>query len=506
MPPTTIANRYRVDRAVGRGGMGTVWLCTDEVLGRTVAVKQVGHLPGESTPDLARALREARSAAALSHPNVVSIFDAIEDGEDIWLVMEYVPGRTLSEIMKAEGPLAPERLVWIGAQVADGLAAAHLRGTTHRDVKPGNILVTDNDHAKISDFGIARTMGDAQLTQTGMVTGTPGYFSPQLARGREPSPADDVWALGATLFTAVEGSPPFPEQGNALAMLSTIATTPPLRPSRAGVLIEAITHMMEPDPASRWSMADVAHNLHRLHEQAAATGTHEHVAPLPEESSTATLIQPSPTPVNLEPTLATELEPTPVASGPPADGRRRRWPLVLLGLAAAVIAAVVLWRVLPGEDPDPTSAGAGDQPSGQASPGEPASPDADATEESSPEASTPEAPDESPAPDEEVPAADGDSAAQFVSDYYSLLPGDTAAAWPLLSPEMQSRVGSYEDYDGFWSTIDSVTVDEATSSGSDAVEVSLTYTTDGDSEQEVRRLQLEESDDGYLIVDDEVVG
>ena len=227
MAPTTIADRYRVDRAVGHGGMGTVWLCVDEMLGRSVAVKEVGHLPGESTPDLARALREARSGAALNHPNVVSIFDAVEDGERIWLVMEYVPGRTLSEVMKEEGPLDPQRVAWIGAQVADGLAAAHLRGTMHRDVKPGNILVADNDHAKISDFGIARTMGDAQLTQTGMVTGTPGYFSPNLARGEDPTAADDVWALGATLFAAVEGHPPFPEQSNALAMLSTIASSEP---------------------------------------------------------------------------------------------------------------------------------------------------------------------------------------------------------------------------------------------------------------------------------------
>ncbi len=176
MAPTTIANRYRVERAVGRGGMGTVWLCSDEMLGRSVAVKEVGHLPGESTPDLARALREARSSAALNHPNVVSIFDAVEDGDRIWLVMEFVPSRTLSQLMKQDGALAPQRVAWIGAQVADGLAAAHLRGTMHRDVKPGNILVAENDHAKISDFGIARTLGDSQLTQTGMVTGTPGLL------------------------------------------------------------------------------------------------------------------------------------------------------------------------------------------------------------------------------------------------------------------------------------------------------------------------------------------
>ncbi len=259
--------------------MGTVWLCTDEMLGRSVAVKEVGHLPGESTPDLARALREARSSAALNHPNVVSIFDAVEDGDHIWLVMEFVPSKTLSQLMKEDGALDPHRVAWIGAQVADGLAAAHLRGTMHRDVKPGNILVADNDHAKISDFGIARTPGDSQLTQTGMVTGTPGYFSPGLARGEEPTAADDVWALGATLFAAVEGSPPFPEQSNALAMLSTIASSEPPEPVRAGPLSDAIRNMLQLDPTLRWSMADVAYNLHRVHDQRAATGTQEHLRP-----------------------------------------------------------------------------------------------------------------------------------------------------------------------------------------------------------------------------------
>lgn len=198
MSTKTIAGRYRVERAVGRGGMGTVWLCRDEVLGRDVAVKQVGHLPGETAPDLARAMREARSSAALNHLNVVSIYDAVEEDDHMWLVMEYVPGRSLSEVMAQDGRLPPDRVAWIGAQAADGLAAAHERGTTHRDVKPGNILVTDDDLAKISDFGIARTTGDEQLTQTGMVTGTSSYFSPELARGGQPSPGDDVWALGAT--------------------------------------------------------------------------------------------------------------------------------------------------------------------------------------------------------------------------------------------------------------------------------------------------------------------
>ena len=210
MSPELIAGRYRVGRAVGRGGMGTVWLCRDEMLDREVAVKQVGHLPGESAPDVARGLREARSSAALNHENVVSVFDVVEEGEQIWLVMEYVPSRTLREILVQEGPLSPERAAAIGAQVADGLAAAHARGTVHRDVKPGNILVGQSGIAKISDFGIARMDGEEQLTRTGMVTGTPSYFSPEQARGQDAGPAADVWALGATLYAAVQGEPPYP--------------------------------------------------------------------------------------------------------------------------------------------------------------------------------------------------------------------------------------------------------------------------------------------------------
>ncbi|MGH3308248.1 MAG: serine/threonine-protein kinase, partial [Nocardioides sp.] len=225
----TVAGRYRILREVGRGGMGSVWLCRDERLGRQVAVKQVGHVTGEA-PDLARAMREARSSAPLNHPNVVAIYDAIDEGDQIWLVMEYVDGRTLAQIIAEDGPVPPEQMAEIGAQVADGLAAAHARGTIHRDIKPSNILLGPDGRAKISDFGISRTMGDDTLTQTGMLSGTPSYISPEIARGEEASPASDVWALGATLFAAVEGQPPYASQPNPLATLARIVNQPPPRP------------------------------------------------------------------------------------------------------------------------------------------------------------------------------------------------------------------------------------------------------------------------------------
>ena len=286
MAPEIIAGRYVVLRVVGRGGMGAVWLCRDELLGREVAVKQVGVLPGESVPDLARALREARSSAALRHPHVVSIFDAVEADDHIWLIMEYVSGETLSELIAREGRLDPERVAAIGAQVADGLAAAHARGTVHRDVKPGNVLIT-GDTAKISDFGIARTQGDDPLTRSGLVMGTPLYFSPELARGADPSSAADVWALGATLYTAVEGVPPIADRGNPIATLAAIAETRPPLPQHAGFLTNPIGRMLDPNPASRWSMVDAAHALRRLHDQHRPPGTRattRPVAPAPSAS------------------------------------------------------------------------------------------------------------------------------------------------------------------------------------------------------------------------------
>ena len=487
MPPETIAGRYRIEREVGRGGMGSVWLATDDRLGRSVAIKEVGHLPGESVPDLARAMREARSSAALNHRNVVSVYDAIEEGDHIWLVMEYVPGRTLSEIVAQEGPMAPERAAWIGAQVADGLAAAHEIGTVHRDVKPGNILVTEGDVAKISDFGIARTFGDEQLTQSGMMTGTPGYFSPELARGADPTPASDVWALGATLYGAVEGQSPYPEQTNALAMLAAIARDAPPRPERAGPLAEPIRRMMDPDVDRRWGMTDCAHALHRIHEAGVADHTREQT----------TAFVPAP-PVAPDPEPTPEPAPAPVAGTSSGSSRTRRILLLVGALALVVLLAAVAASLL--GDPDDT---------------EPAAQEPTPTDTATQQDEEEPAPEESePAPEEtteetteeatEEPAAPSGGKQGFVADYYSVLPDDTESGWAMLSEDYQAQT-SFEEYDGFWQTIDSVTVDDTQPAGGGAVDVTLTYTSDGSSEQETRRIYLERDGDSYLIADDEIV-
>ncbi len=514
MPPEIIAGRYRLEREVGRGGMGSVWLCRDERLGRDVAVKQVGGLPGESSMHVARALREARHSAALDHPNVVSIFDAVEEGDHVWLVMEYVPGHTLAELIRSEGQLSPKRVAAIGAQVAEGLAAAHARGTIHRDVKPSNILVRDTDGvAKIADFGIARTLGQEQLTRTGLVSGTPAYFSPELARGEDPTPASDMWALGASLYAAVEGDPPYPERANAIAMLTTIAAELPKRPRRAGDLERPIARMMDPDPQSRWTMARAADELRRVHE------SHR------RESTT---VLPTADPVHgPAPDVAPDLEParppTPAASAgtpappPPVEpvlghdggdegswdddrgGRRGAWLAVAL---VAVLAAVAGGFWLLGPDDDATTS----SDPGQSSATQKAkkSPEQDpTTTAASPTAASSPTVSASPTASATPPATTGGSRMDFVESYYSSLPGDVDSGWSQLSPQLQDQIG-YDSYRGFWSTIDAVRVDSTRPSGPDGVSVTLTYTTDRGTESETRLLQVERSGDGYLISGDQV--
>ena len=540
MSPRTIAGRYVVERAVGQGGMGTVWLCRDEVLSRNVAVKEVGSMPGTSKSDLARALREARNSAALNHRNVVSIYDAVEDGDQNWLVMEYVPSRNLSEIVAEEGPLSPERVAWIGAQVADGLAAAHERGTMHRDVKPGNILVTEDDHAKIGDFGIARTHGDTKLTQSGIVTGTPAYFAPELAKGEEPTIAADVWALGASLYSAVEGRLPYPDQNNAIALLGQIASGPPPPPRLAAFLADPIARMMDPDPSTRWTMADVAHTLHRLHDQhrvrssgpgtvsltdlhadgdtddepALAAAAGDSSTETAEEPALAAAAEVSPADIDDTPIETAEPDEGPAteATSPPEPEPARAAPALAspdlpqsrttersgVGRRAA-LAAVILLIALVGigalflnnRDDDPPSA---DKATSSA-PSDSGQSDNSDDEESPPTVD----------PTESGGTESSSDPATFVEDYYSNLPRDTRTAWDLLSPAMKDKVGGYGRYSGFWRTISKVRVGRTNLVKESVVDVEVTYTSDNGTETETRRLRLAKNGDTFLITGDKVV-
>ncbi|HEX6518212.1 MAG TPA: serine/threonine-protein kinase [Nocardioidaceae bacterium] len=533
MPPEMIAGRYRVEREVGRGGMGTVWLCRDESLGRLVALKQMTQLADEPAPARERALREARAAASLSHRNVVSVFDVVDE-ESPWLVMEYVPSRTLAQVLAEEGPLPPRRAAWLGAQVADGLAAAHARGIIHRDVKPGNVLVTDDDVAKVSDFGIARRVTDETLTSTGFVRGSPPYFSPELARGGVPSPAADVWALGVTLSLLVEGEHPYPPQGNPLALLQRIVSEAPPRPEHAGPLTEPISRMMDPDPASRWSMDDAAHALRRVAGPGGARGWKDDetptvpVAAVPPPAGEPAAGQPATgEPATAEPATAEPAADEPAAAGaPPTDepvpaSGPRRGPGPLAALVTALVLLVVAgtgYALLTsgGSSPEAGPAGtastattarpsptgsspsrSGSGPGSGAGPGQ-TEPTAQQTEQ------TPQKTEPTPtATGRPAPAADTGEMVGFVESYYDqTMPGDLDTGWTMLSGRFRSEVGR-DSYESFWDDVEEVEASGTTPAGSSSVLTTLTYHfDDGRVVRERQRIDLVREGGGYRIDND----
>ena len=260
-----IAGRYSLEERIGRGGTGTVWRGRDEVLGRSVALKRIGLLPGDDHPDVARAEREARLSARLNHPHVVAVFDMVHDPEtdEHWLVMEYVEGVTLSRLVHDRGPLSPDDAAPLLWQVADGLTAAHAEGITHRDVKPSNVLVDQDGNAKVLDFGIARVETDASLTRTGLMTGSPAYLAPEIASGNRGDSASDVWSLGATAFHVLAGRPPYEIGDHVLGALYRIVHDDPPRLPDAGWMAPFLEHTMVKDPAQRWSMEEAREFLAR---------------------------------------------------------------------------------------------------------------------------------------------------------------------------------------------------------------------------------------------------
>jgi eukaryotic-like serine/threonine-protein kinase len=260
-----IAGRYRLKDPIGRGAMGTVWRAWDELLDREVAVKELrirdGLTPEERSRAYERTRREARTAARLSHPGVVTVFDVAEEDGCPWIVMELVQARSLDQIISREGPLAPPRAAEVGRQLLAALATAHAAGVLHRDVKPSNVLLAEGGRAVLTDFGIATFEGDPGLTQTGMVMGSPGFTAPERIQGNPATPASDLWSLGATLFAAVEGHGPFDRAGGAITTMSAIINEePPAAPS-AAALAPVIGALLRRNPAERPGAATAARML-----------------------------------------------------------------------------------------------------------------------------------------------------------------------------------------------------------------------------------------------------
>ncbi|MFJ9815134.1 serine/threonine-protein kinase [Streptomyces sp. NPDC101151] len=269
-----IANRYRLVERVGRGGMGTVWRAEDELLGRHVAVKKL-HVPPHLHDDEVQRLhertrREARSAARITHPNVIVVHDVVDDEGLPCIVMEYIPSVTLSDVLKRQGTLSPAEAARIGGAMAAALRAAHAAGVLHRDIKPANVLLGNDGRIVLTDFGIAVEPGTPSLTKTGELVGSIHYLAPERLRTgiAEPGPACDLWALGATLYQAVQGSPPF-HRDTPIETAYAIATEECPRASNAGHLTPVIEGLLVKEPGERMD----AHEVERLLSRAAATGT-----------------------------------------------------------------------------------------------------------------------------------------------------------------------------------------------------------------------------------------
>ncbi|MGH3719217.1 MAG: serine/threonine-protein kinase [Pseudonocardiaceae bacterium] len=259
-----VGGRYRLEEQVGSGGMGVVWRAVDEELGRVVAVKRTTRPPGDERARR-QMRREARIAARLDHPHVVAFIDEVIEAPERWLVMEYVPSQSLAQILDRSGPLSPHQVTHIGGQIASALEAVHATGIVHRDVKPGNVLVTENGTAKLADFGISRPIcGDVTVTDSAVIGGTVAYLASEVADGQEATPASDVFALGATLFAAVEGIPPFGTSDNPLLVLRRAAAGDLLPFRRAGSLAPVLSALLQPDPAKRPDAASARQLLQEL--------------------------------------------------------------------------------------------------------------------------------------------------------------------------------------------------------------------------------------------------
>ncbi|GAB3987734.1 hypothetical protein GCM10029978_107690 [Actinoallomurus acanthiterrae] len=337
-----LAGRYRLLDVIGRGGMGVVWRARDTDLDRTVAIKEL-RLPegvddGERVTFYARLEREARAAARLKHPGIVTVHDRLTVGGRPWIVMEYVEGGSLHDLLGEHQRLEVGAVAALGVKMLTALRAAHAAGVVHRDVKPANVLL-EGDRVVLTDFGIATLEGDNTLTRSGAILGTPAFMAPEQVRGQDATPETDLWSLGATLYAAVEGQVPF---GGASAggIFVAIATEDPHPFVHAGPLTAVLTGLLDKDPARRLNADDAHRLLTEIGRGAAPLPTRAASPPPPHVPMSppphVPMSPPRPPPVPVPPTR-------PVAG--PAGARLPR-PHVYIGAAGAIVAALVATSVL----------------------------------------------------------------------------------------------------------------------------------------------------------------
>jgi eukaryotic-like serine/threonine-protein kinase len=352
---TLVAGRYRIVRALGAGGMGRVWLARDEVLRRDVAIKEIVlpfGLPDPEREELRlRTLREARAAARLSHPNVVQIYDVQSGDERPWIVMEYVHSRSLLQVIEESGALPVEQVAGIGLAVLSALDAANRVGVLHRDVKPSNVLIADDGRVVLTDFGSAMIdETDGAITRTGVILGSPQYIAPERIDTGVSTPEADLWSLGATLYAAVEGRPPYTRTTTLRSLIAITSERPD--PTRlAGPLKPVLTGLLQHNPHARMKPAEVERRLRRLAD--VQTTVHLRTVPQPQAPAEPAAApppaveaaregDPRPLPVP-RPRQAPEPRERPPLSVPSAGaaravaGARRHWRVVAAGAVAAVV-------------------------------------------------------------------------------------------------------------------------------------------------------------------------
>jgi eukaryotic-like serine/threonine-protein kinase len=504
-----IADRYRLRHVVGRGGMGVVWEAWDEGLERRVALKQLHRQSGASTAEAElankRAMREARLTARLNHTHAVPVFDVVEQEGQLWLIMPFIASITLADVLKAGGPLQPDEAAQVAAEVASALAAAHAVGIVHRDVKPGNILIADDGTALISDFGIAHALGDATLTMRGLVHGTPAYLAPEVARGGEADFASDVFSLGATLYSAVEGTPPFGTDANSIALLHRVASGQFPSPQRSGALTPVILEMLSSDPQARPSMKTVADNLTQ---RARATPSSARSESPTAEAGNLGLAMTHPLTASGRDSMTPPAADT-SDQGPPEPPRRR-------GIAAAVaivallgIGILVAGLLMNDRTGSPTagsgrSSSAAPQSTSLTRAPQSRTPSVSSTPHRGPSvsstphrgpsvSSTPHrgpsptarartsarTPSQTPSPTT-APTVQGTPTAaqlrQAITSYYALMPGNTDAAWPRMTASYQANhAGGRQSYERFWDAINKITVSGVRGIPPSSAQATLTY-------------------------------
>jgi serine/threonine protein kinase len=535
-----IADRYRLISEVGRGAMGVVWRARDERLGRTVAVKElragVGLSATQVQDSYLRARREARIAARLQHPNAVAVFDVAEHEERPYLVMEYVPSLSLAEVLRERGSLPAGEVAEIGEQLASALIAAHETGIVHRDIKPGNILLTEAGTAKVTDFGISRAVGDVTVTATGEMLGTPAYLAPEVAQGRQATAASDVFSLGATLYAAAEGEPPFGTGPTAMALLLRIVNGEIKPPRNIGRLTGTVMWMLRNDPLDRPDMAAVRRSLHEI---AILPRTDEGTVPIRasmSERGARPSVLDAPPPLDPEDEQAAEAgAEAPAASGSGPDsgsgsgsdsdsgsgsgsgsgsegsdgageangagkGRktsggsngvlaasgpttvlprsRRQLLLVALLVAVVLVGGVVAGLVASSGSGTPTPTGG---PAGSSSAAPKTTAKSAGATSAGGHATTPVASQTSasPAASTASPAA-GDTASQMtamIAHYYQLVPGDLDQAWNYMTADyQQNHAGGPSGYRQFWGTVQSVSVSNIDAQPPSTVVATIDYT------------------------------